>query len=668
MKIGIFTDTYKPDINGVVTSIVTLQEALIDEGHDVYIITTKRGIISVTYEEQVLRVPGIEIKRMYGYKFTTPIQIRAYSYIKEMDLDIIHVHTEFGIGVLGHAVGKMLKIPIVSTYHTTYEDYTHYINTFNFLTVEKLAKRTIVRLSRLFGSSSTVIIAPSDKTKNMLVNYGIKREIVVLPTGLHLGKFSRSSMDLDTVTHYIHQTKLKSEHHVLVYVGRLAKEKSIQFIIDGIKEVSLHDENIKLVIVGSGPIEIVLKRQVRDLGIDNHVIFLGKIASESVPAVYHIADAFISASTTETQGLTYIEAMASGLPILARNDKVISDLVIDDETGYCFDDKETLVEAINKFFNLSTLEKIQMASNAKEKVQIFDRNNYAKNMIKVYERAQNIYALSYKVNRINKKDNLAVVELVNPDEKLELNLLSDHIEKRGIKEDNMIKKDELVSLLEDEKLAFAYKEAIKKITYKDRTRKEIYDILMDKTSLEAKQMNDVIDILEKQGLINDRKYIEDAIASLKDKLMGRHKVILHLRKHGIPAHLIDEYLSEDDILDESKQALLLANQIKDVISEPSVNGKKDKIRMRLINRGFDYGIVGNVVSQLDFSEELAMEEENCREFAKKTQEQIRKRKLKDKRTNRKKLMKAVVNKGFELELARKIVTELEGEFTLENNQ
>ena len=251
MKIGIFTDTYTPDINGVVSSIVTLQEALIEKGHEVFVVTTKKGLISLSYENQVLRVPGIEIKKIYGYKFSTPIQIRAFSHIKAMDLDIIHVHTEFGVGVLGHVVGKLLKLPIVSTYHTTYEDYTHYVNAFNFLAIEKLAKKTIVRLSRLFGSSSTIIIAPSDKTKTMLLRYGIKREIVVLPTGLDLDRFSKGKMDLELISQYIEQGELKPNDHVLVFVGRLAKEKSIQFIIEGIKDIAVKDENIKLVIVGS---------------------------------------------------------------------------------------------------------------------------------------------------------------------------------------------------------------------------------------------------------------------------------------------------------------------------------------------------------------------------------------------------------------------------------
>lgn len=666
MRIGIFTDTYTPDINGVVTSIVTLQEALIEQGHEVFIITTKRGLLSVTYDDYVLRVPGIELKRIYGYKFTTPLQLRAYTHIKSMELDIIHVHTEFGVGVLGHIVGKMLKIPIVSTYHTTYEDYTHYVNAFNFASVEKIAKKTIVRLSRLFGSSSTIIIAPSNKTKHMLENYGIKREIIVVPTGLDLEKFSKSKMDLELVTQYIEESNIHPNDHVIVYVGRLAKEKSIQFIIDAFKDIVAQDENVKLILVGSGPSEEELKQSVESLGLSKHITFLGKIPSKNIPAVYHMADAFISASTTETQGLTYIEAMASELPIIARYDDVISELVVEGETGFCFTDHESLVEVVTKFFALPQSKKREMAINAENKVQIYDQRNFASRMIGVYERAMLIYTSSYRVNKVVSKDEISKVELVNAYETVELSLLTKQLETRGLKEDSMVKKDDLTLLLEDEKLAYGYKESINKLSYKDRTRKEIYDMLMQKTSLNAKQMNQIIDLLEKQDLINDRKFLENSIVSLREKLTGRHKMILHLRKRGVPAYLIDEYFTDDDVIEETNHALELAQQFKRIVKEPSVNGKKDKIRRRLISHGYDYGVAANVVSNLDFSEEEALEEENCREFALKAQAQLRKRNIKDSLMFRRKLMQAVSKKGFELDLTRKIVAELEGEFDFEN--
>ena len=179
MRIGMFADSYLPDINGVVTSIVTLKRALENDGHDVFVITTHPSLIHTSYEDRILRLPGIEIKQMYGYVATAPLHFKAYNIVKEMKLDIIHVHTEFGAGIFGHFCGKMLKLPIVSTYHTTYEDYTHYVNVFNSKTIDVFAKKTIERISRLYGSSCEAIIAPSQKTKDMLLRYNIQRPIFI---------------------------------------------------------------------------------------------------------------------------------------------------------------------------------------------------------------------------------------------------------------------------------------------------------------------------------------------------------------------------------------------------------------------------------------------------------------------------------------------------------
>lgn len=174
MRIGLFADTYTPEINGVVSSIVTLQEGLQELGHEVFVITTHAKLISTKFENNVLRLPGIEIKSLYGYVLTTPAHFSAFNIVKSMNLDVIHVHTEFGVGIFGHIMGSMLKLPIVSTYHTTYEDYTHYVNIFNSKTIESLAKKTVMKLSRLYGSHCMAIISPSDKTKEMLERYQIQ--------------------------------------------------------------------------------------------------------------------------------------------------------------------------------------------------------------------------------------------------------------------------------------------------------------------------------------------------------------------------------------------------------------------------------------------------------------------------------------------------------------
>ena len=147
MNIALFTDTFTPEINGVVSSIVTLKTELELHGHNVYVVTTHSNLLEVEYKDNVLRLPGIELKQLYGYILTSPIHFTCLNKIKEMNLDLIHAHTEFGVGIFARIISRYLSIPLVSTYHTTYEDYTHYVNKFNLESVEKAAKKAVTRLT-----------------------------------------------------------------------------------------------------------------------------------------------------------------------------------------------------------------------------------------------------------------------------------------------------------------------------------------------------------------------------------------------------------------------------------------------------------------------------------------------------------------------------------------
>ena len=165
MRIGLFSDTYTPDINGVVSSIVTLQKELEKRGHEVFVITNHKALLSTQREGNVLRLPGLELKWLYGYKLTTPYHFSAKDEIRKMNLDVIHVHTEFGVGMFARIVAKYLNIPVVSTYHTMYEDYTHYINRFAIDEVDVLSKKFVTAFSRMISDNVHAVIAPSEKTK-----------------------------------------------------------------------------------------------------------------------------------------------------------------------------------------------------------------------------------------------------------------------------------------------------------------------------------------------------------------------------------------------------------------------------------------------------------------------------------------------------------------------
>lgn len=386
MNIGIFTDTYLPDINGVVTSVVTLKKTLEAKGHTVYIVTNHDDLLKTTFKDNVLRLPALRLDFLYGYKLTNPIQITAAKPIKAWDLDLIHVHQEFGVGIFGRSIANAFNIPLVSTYHTTYEDYTHYINYFKWEKLERLSKKAVGGLSKTFTKQSNVVIAPSEKTKQLLISYGVDNIIEVVPTGLDLDKFDYHKTSENRLKEIRSESNISDDETVFIYLGRLAKEKSVDIVIKAFK--ILKDQNIKarFIIVGGGPERKSLEDLVFNLDLNDYVSFLGVKNSEDVPAYYHVADAFISASTTETQGLTYIEALASGLAVFAKRDKVLEDLVIENKTGFFFDDKEELAKKLTVFIKDKS-NKERLRKNALEISQTYSLDNYYDNIIKCYNKA-----------------------------------------------------------------------------------------------------------------------------------------------------------------------------------------------------------------------------------------------------------------------------------------
>ena len=324
MNIGIFTDTYLPDINGVVTSIKLLKDKLQENSHNVYIITGHASIVKSSYENNILRLPGVEVKKLYGYIASYPYHIFAIDIIKSMKLDIIHVHTEFGIGIFARIISNKLNIPLVSTYHTTYEDYTHYINLYDIRFIDDIAKRAVSFYSKKMCASVTNIIAPSLKTKKLLESYNITNKINVIPTGIDLDKFNYENLSKDKIKNIRNELEV-NDCTSFVFVGRIAKEKSIDQVIDSFNILYKINNKVKLIIVGDGPDLDNLKDKTNKLNLNNCIKFLGKINNSEIAYYYASFDAFISASTTETQGMTYIEALSLGLPIFAKRDKVLDE-------------------------------------------------------------------------------------------------------------------------------------------------------------------------------------------------------------------------------------------------------------------------------------------------------------------------------------------------------
>ena len=188
MKIGLFTDCYYPQVNGVVTSVMLLKEALTELGHQVFIITVNVPGYDASSEENVIRIPSVPFAKWKEFRVGIPtIFHNSFRQVRALGLDVIHTHTEFSLGLLGRFFAKHLHLPVVHTYHTMYEDYTHYVLSIGQPVVKALMKKG----SKFYVQGYDLVIVPSKKTKNALRSYGVTNEITVLPTGINVNQFER---------------------------------------------------------------------------------------------------------------------------------------------------------------------------------------------------------------------------------------------------------------------------------------------------------------------------------------------------------------------------------------------------------------------------------------------------------------------------------------------
>ncbi|NCB34076.1 MAG: glycosyltransferase [Erysipelotrichia bacterium] len=393
MRVGLFTDTFPPDVNGVANSTRILYEELRKNGHEAFVVAPYSGVGGAKWDEThtIMRLAGVTLKQLYGYTMTSPIHIFAMNEVKKMNLDIIHDQTEFGVGIFAHICAKQLGIPLVSTYHTTYEDYTHYVNLLNSDKFDDEAKKAVAYMTRVYGDACLEVIAPSIKTKDLLERYHVHADIRIVPTGLQLDEFDPIRGTAEKKHEIRSRYGIADDDNLIIYVGRIAEEKSLDLVIRGFK--SAHDKGCrsKLLIVGGGPDQTKLENLASSLGLNGIVIFAGKRPSEEMPDYYHSADAFVSASLSETQGMTFIEAMASGLPLFARYDRVLDDILIPDSTGWFFEQEDDFADKLMHFEKIGPNVHQKIKQNCLEQVHPYSSEVFYDRAIQVYKDALHLY-------------------------------------------------------------------------------------------------------------------------------------------------------------------------------------------------------------------------------------------------------------------------------------
>ena len=394
MKIGFFTDTYFPQVSGVATSIKTLKEELEKNGHEVYIFTTTDPNAD-KLEKDVTRMPSVPFVSFKDRRVVVRGMWYAYLVAKELELELIHTHTEFGAGILGKMVAKKLKIPLIHTYHTMYEDYLHYI------AKGKVLRQSHVKyLSRLFANHTTGVVCPSERVIDTLRGYGVVTPLRVIPTGIDIEKFKRADItnkDIEKLRQSLH---IEKDQLMILSLSRISYEKNIQALVYGLPQIIKAYPNARMVIVGKGPYLEELQELITMLDLSEYVQFTGEVANDDVALYYKAADFFVSTSTSETQGLTYTEAMAAGTPCVVEGNAYLNRLFDHPSLGRTFETDQDFAPALIDYIKSEVPHDPQVLES---KLYEISSTHFGEAMIEFYEDM-----IVYHANELQRKEEASI--------------------------------------------------------------------------------------------------------------------------------------------------------------------------------------------------------------------------------------------------------------------
>lgn len=339
MKILITTDTYAPFVNGVVTSVTNLIEQLELQGHEVRVLTLSPTHTS--YQEgNVYYIKSSPFRVYPNVRMPISYHHRFIQQLIQWKPDIVHSQCEFFSFEFAKKVVDKTGAPLIHTYHTLYEQYACYIFRNGMLSnmiISHFMKDRLKRAAR--------IIAPTGKVRQTLEGYGMEPPIEIVPTGISLENFQKR-MSPEEIRAKRQQYQIPEDHVVFSCIGRLGYEKNVAEVVENFAALLQRRPQVTLMIVGDGPARESLEKLVHQRGVEERVIFTGMISGADIREYYQMGDIFLCASTSETQGLTYVEAMANGLPLVCRADPCLEGVIYQGRNGYCYQDQEDFLESV----------------------------------------------------------------------------------------------------------------------------------------------------------------------------------------------------------------------------------------------------------------------------------------------------------------------------------
>ena len=306
MRVGFFTEVYHPVVNGVVASVDALAAGLRALGHDVYCFAPSMPGCDEG-EAEVYRMPSLPLPMGAPYRLTVPMIGRRRRHAIVNRLDVLHAHSPFVTGWMSVRFARRLRIPLIYTYHTRLEEYAHYVP-FD----ETATRRAATTLTRNFANLADAVVVPTPAMRDRLVELGVTARVEVIPSGIDLSLFGGARRSKSIRASY----GVRDDELLLLSVSRLAREKNVEALIDALGRCT---DRAKLVIAGDGPERAALEERAKAAGLNGRAVFAGQVDRQELPGLYAACDAFLFASTTETQGLVVAEALAAGAPVIAAD-------------------------------------------------------------------------------------------------------------------------------------------------------------------------------------------------------------------------------------------------------------------------------------------------------------------------------------------------------------
>lgn len=397
MKVALFTETYLPYINGVVTHVKILKEGLEKLGHEVLVVTADVDAKHHYISNGILHCPAKSFKKFYDYGLAAPVSSRRLRLIKEFNPDIIHIHNEFGVGFSGAMIAKTLKVPLVYTLHTMYDDYLYYIAPRALI---PFMKKTTHKYANFLAKRANALTGPSKKVDEFFKECGVEKNVNVIPNPVELDIFEPDNIDPVKKHEFRAKYSIPDDTMLACFCGRLGKEKSVDVLINYWANTVKPTDNMKLLIIGDGPSKPELEEQVKELNVTDTVIFTGKVEHYDLPPYYASCDCYITTSLSDTNSISMLEAMATGLPVLHLHDEMNKGQVTPGVNGYIFSTAEEMYSELIKLKNSTELEKEALHYSVRDSVKQSGAENLANYLLSIYN--QDFIKPESKTERIHK--------------------------------------------------------------------------------------------------------------------------------------------------------------------------------------------------------------------------------------------------------------------------